>query len=116
MGEQAPRPSGDGQVSGMPDTWPLTAREAADVLGVNERTIRRAIARGNLDAAKHGGAFRIRRDALERYRDQRSGTATPPLRSQSFHPHLIAFPGVGQSAMVPPPRPLTPLIGRDRDL
>jgi non-specific serine/threonine protein kinase len=103
-------------MSGIPDTWPLTARDAAQTLGVSERTIRRAIARGNLDAAKHGGAFRISRDALERYRTERSGTATPPWSSQPFRPQLVAFPGVGQSAMVPPSRPLTPLIGRDRDL
>jgi len=42
-------------VSGVP----VTAREAAAVAGVSERTIRRAIARGDLPAAKHAGAYRI---------------------------------------------------------
>jgi len=38
---------------------PLSAREAAAVAGVSERTIRRAIARGELPAGKHAGAYRI---------------------------------------------------------
>src|SRR5262245_14936396 len=37
-------------VSGAADRWPLSAREAAAVLGVSERTVRRAIARGDLPA------------------------------------------------------------------
>jgi len=38
---------------------PLSAREAAAAAGVSERTIRRAIARGELPAGKHAGAYRI---------------------------------------------------------
>src|SRR4051812_11883722 len=37
-------------VSGLPDSWPCSALEAALMLGVSERTIRRAIARGELVA------------------------------------------------------------------
>ena len=40
-------------------TPPLSAREAAAMAGVSERTIRRAIARGELSAGKHAGAYRI---------------------------------------------------------
>jgi len=40
-------------------TPPLSAREAASVAGVSERTIRRAIARGELPAGKRAGAYRI---------------------------------------------------------
>ena len=46
-------------VSGAADTWPLSAREAAARLGVSERTVRRAIARGELPAARHAGVYRI---------------------------------------------------------
>lgn len=56
----------------------LTAREAARNLGVNERTIRRAIARGELVAVKRQGVYRITPPAL--------GYATPasiPLLTES---------------------------------
>src|SRR5881394_472202 len=38
---------------------PLSAREAAARCGVDERTVRRWIARGRLAADKHGGVFNI---------------------------------------------------------
>ena len=60
-----------GGVSGAADTWPLSAREAATVLGVHERTIRRAVARGDLPATKHAGQYRIAPADLERYRTAR---------------------------------------------
>jgi len=37
----------------------LTATEAAAVLGIHERTVRREIARGALAAEKQSGAYRI---------------------------------------------------------
>ncbi len=46
----------------------LTAKEAADALGVHERTIRRAIQRGDLRAEKRGRSFHIQRDDLESFR------------------------------------------------
>ena len=46
-----------GQAAGAGES--LSAREAAAVLGVNERTVRRAIARGALPAAKRAGVYRI---------------------------------------------------------
>ena len=55
----------------------LTAREAAAELGVHERTIRRAIDRGELPAAKHAGIFRIAPRDLARYRASLPG---PPAR------------------------------------
>jgi excisionase family DNA binding protein len=55
----------------------LSAREAADSLGLHERTIRRAIARGDLRAAKRAGTFVITRDDLDRFRESRA-TASPP--------------------------------------
>jgi excisionase family DNA binding protein len=90
---------------------PLTAREAAAALGLHERTIRRAIRRGELTASKQGGAFQISPRDLALYREvhlTRSRPAAPSLR------------------LLPPPRlkvtggriptPLTNLIGREREV
>ena len=49
----------------------LTAREAAARLGVNERTIRRAIGRGELPATKHAGVCQVTPQDLARYRARR---------------------------------------------
>jgi excisionase family DNA binding protein len=71
----------------------LSAREAARLLGVHERTIRRAIRDGELTATKQGGSFHIHAEDLERYRErrarpvrQRSGTGpqTLPVSPTSF--------------------------------
>src|SRR5262245_5337957 len=50
----------------------LTARQAAARLRLDERTVRRAISRGQLRAAKRAGAFRITLADLERFRAGRS--------------------------------------------
>ena len=59
---------------GVPDAEPqfLTARSAAARLGVSERTIRRAIARGEVRATKLAGSFRITPADLDRYETIRS--------------------------------------------
>lgn len=54
----------------------LSAREAATTLGVSERTIRRAIQKGEIHAFKHAGAFQITPAALETYRRYETGQAT----------------------------------------
>jgi excisionase family DNA binding protein len=66
-------------VSGAADTWPLSARDAAAVLGISERTVRRAIGRGDLVAAKHGGTFRIDPAEVERFgrRNPKSHSMAP---------------------------------------
>ncbi|MBA3528996.1 MAG: helix-turn-helix domain-containing protein, partial [Propionibacteriaceae bacterium] len=111
----------DDDVSGAPDTLrrlsggPLSAREAAASLGVSERTIRRAIARGDLMAVKHAGVFRIASEDLARYSGRRpSDPATPLVRR--VPPHLITFPPRESETSRGLPRPLTSLIGRERDL
>jgi excisionase family DNA binding protein len=60
-----------GLSAGMPNG--LSAREAARLLGVHERTIRRAIRDGELTATKQGGSFHITAEELERYRERRAG-------------------------------------------
>ncbi len=45
----------------------LSARAAAEVCGVSERTVRRWVKSGQLAADKRGSAFRIQRSALEQF-------------------------------------------------
>src|SRR4051812_31081636 len=52
-----------GPVSGV-----VSAQDAALLLGVNERTVRRAIQRGELVARKAGRSFEITQEALDHYR------------------------------------------------
>jgi len=84
------------------DRWPLSARDAAEVIGVNERTIRRAIARGDLIATRHAGVYRIGRAELERY-------LTHPGSRHATRPEPIP----GSAAQLP--NPLTALIGRESE-
>jgi len=77
MNGQSARDSAPG-VSGAADTWPLSARDAAAVLSISERTVRRAIGRGDLVAAKHGGVFRIDPAEVERFERR---TRKPPFTS-----------------------------------
>ncbi|MBA3378945.1 MAG: helix-turn-helix domain-containing protein, partial [Chloroflexia bacterium] len=91
----------------------LSARQAADLLGVNERTIRRAIAHGRLRATKRSGVFRIDKQELDRYRPA-------PFMSRSVserlsHP-LTLLPKAPAQPPYHVPRPLTPLIGREREV
>ncbi len=102
-----------GQVAAPQDT--LSAREAADELGVHERTIRRAISRGDLLAAKEGGVYRIARDDLARYRTQ--SPASIPIAKQASRDSRLILSG-GQSTASPGwvPQAVTPLIGREREV
>jgi predicted ATPase/DNA-binding CsgD family transcriptional regulator len=105
---------GDG--SGASDAWPLSAREAAAAIGVSERTIRRAIARGDLRAVLHAGVYRIASGDLARYRarTKRVDSANPEdLQTPS---HLLPFPEQDTGAATTLLRPRTQLIGREREL
>jgi excisionase family DNA binding protein len=116
MSARSPDPTPDTSMSGAADTWPLSAREAAVMLGVHERTVRRAISRGELVADKHAGTFRITREALDRYRKRRFDPvplAQIPLGSS---PHLIAFPAVARLPASRFPEPLTSLVGREVEI
>jgi excisionase family DNA binding protein len=106
----------DHDVSGTPDTWPLSARDAAALLGVNERTIRRAIARGDLPAARQGGVYRIAAADLDHYRTGRQHTTSRAVSPRRDPPRLIPFPGKDRAITPTLPRPLTTLIGREREI
>jgi excisionase family DNA binding protein len=115
MDERTRKRTADSGLSGPPDSWPITAREAAAALGVSERTIRRAIARGELPATKRGGAYRIAPADLARYREPdrvpvpAASAPRPPLR-------LVPPPAPHREAAWYLPQPLTPLIGREGEV
>ena len=116
MDERTTVGAADGAVSGAADTWPLSAREAAGVLGVSERTVRRAIARGELPASKRAGVYRIASDDLARYRARRRVPAPPPVRTLPDPPRPFPLPRRADETVPALPRPLTPLIGREREV
>src|SRR5262245_65326243 len=84
----------------FPDSGPgsgaLSAREVAALLGLHERTVRRAIRDGRLVATKHGRAFIITPKALNQYRntyEQTDRAAWPSPR-----PTLTLLPAPGERA------------------
>lgn len=64
---------------------PISVREAAGALGVDERAVRMMAASGELDAVKRGNAWWLDRRAVERRRRRRSGPGRPlaPLMAWS---------------------------------
>jgi excisionase family DNA binding protein len=104
----------------------VTARAAAAILGVNERTVRRAIARGELPAAKRGRAFQIAPAALEGYRLRnrlRLPDSPPPLAfaiaarlPPPSSPGLVAVPRTPPAPVSLLPAPLTRFIGREHEI
>lgn len=107
-----------GEVSGV-----VSAQAAAALLGVNERTIRRAIQRGELPASKIGKSFAITPEALSAYRRRQLpkapvGTApileVLPYEPSPATPLTLLPPPERQHA--PVPSPLTPFVGRTREI
>ena len=85
----------------------LNAHEAASKLGLNERTIRRAIHRGSLKATKRGRQFLVDPSDLARFQTARSSSTSPKPESgprllpHRFQPRLTlpALPGL-QTSMI----------------
>ncbi len=102
----------------------FSATDAAASLGVNERTIRRAIARGELAATKHGRSFAITLESLDRYRARhdrfRGRGVAPSAESQPTTfptpPPLMALPRRDRASPTNLPVPLTRFIGREREI
>ena len=96
----------------------VSARDAALALGLSERTIRRAIARGELMASKQGRAFHITAEALARYRTRLSG-----VEQLDAPVTVVRFPEPATPFVLtaPPPllrilpAPLSRFVGRDRE-
>lgn len=112
--QAADRTADTGQAGGSADL--LSATMAADLLGVNERTIRRAIARGDLPATKRSGVYQIARGDLTAYRRGLRSPVTSPSRAPRDLPRLIPFPRRERPAPPPLPQPRSKLIGREREL
>jgi excisionase family DNA binding protein len=94
----------------------LSATAAAALLGVSQRTVRRAIARGDLPAAKHAGIYRIAPVDLARYRaGDRSPFGFIPVREAAL-PRRFPVPGQDNALASTLPQSLTPLTGREREL
>src|SRR5215203_884071 len=100
-------------VSADADSWPLSARDAAALLDVSDRTVRRAIARGELRAATHAGVYRISQDDLADYREHRRLGGPRSLTLPAAPLRLVPRPEPIDDALPGLPRPLTPLIGRE---
>ncbi len=123
MNDTANVDRGDGETRPPDVRGPLdgmSARDAAVRLGLSERTIRRAIARGELVAVKQGASFRIAAADLERYaaRAKRRGTPPPPDRrvdAPSAAPRLVALPAPAREAAVLP-EPLSSFVGRRAEI
>ncbi|MBA3276424.1 MAG: helix-turn-helix domain-containing protein, partial [Chloroflexia bacterium] len=113
MSDQSQNRTTDRNLSGAPDNGPLSAREAAELLGLAERTIRRAVGAGVLAATKRAGVYRIEPEELARYQRQRGRGRD--VSSDHIHPrptYLIALPGGRQRSASILPRSLVPMIGR----
>ncbi|HEY7035746.1 MAG TPA: LuxR C-terminal-related transcriptional regulator [Thermomicrobiales bacterium] len=96
----------------------LTARAAAAELGVSERTVRRAIARGDLPATKYAGTYRIAPAEIEPLRRRLTAPTRiprPPTPSRR-EPELASIAALSAFRPAPLPVPLTPLIGRGREI
>jgi non-specific serine/threonine protein kinase len=111
----APWTPDGGADAGDAAEW-LSASTAAAALGVSQRTVRRAIARGALPAAKHAGVYRIAPADLEGYRARRRTAAQPRTCTDGSLPRLIPFPARDPIAAPALARPRSPLIGREREL
>jgi excisionase family DNA binding protein len=130
--QQAAQVASEREASWLPDidrvSAVVSASEAATALGVNERTIRRAIQRGELLATKHGRSFQITREALDEFRTRRDQQRQGPPRlrlvesiaadtdlapSEPAPIPLVDTAVIGRIAL---PAPLTPFIGRAREV
>lgn len=107
----------------------MTAQAAAARLGVHERTIRRAITRGDLRAAKRGGVFQISQSDLNHFQVQRERHRARGLNADAVvDPQRETTPEQGNTSSsdqfpshVPAlsrslPTPLTSLVGREREI
>jgi excisionase family DNA binding protein len=87
--------------SGEPQTL-LTTREAGRVLGISDRSVRRAVTEGRLRAVRRGAVYRIRPTDVERFAAQRA----TPLNTTTLE----------TSPPAPPRRAASRFIGRVLEL
>jgi len=76
----------------------LSARQAANVCGVSERTIRNWVRAGKLSAAKSAGTFRIDRDQLDQVLAESARTSATAERNGANFADFPQTPSAEQSA------------------
>ena len=124
MDEQTTHGIADTLLSGAADNGPYSAREAAAMLGISERTVRRTIARGELVASKRAGVFRITPDALAQYCGRNGKSRSPigvptwstPARKPISTPRLLRLVEQTDGPAFVQPQPLTTFLGREREI
>ncbi len=98
----------------------MTAQEAAAHVGVNERTIRRAISSGALVAEKQHGVFAIAQPQLEAWHQQRARKMYPRTQEKSAEATVTegnpASGGKAKASKGHLPRPSTSLISREDEV
>ncbi len=87
----------------------LSTGEAAPELGITERTVRRAIARGELTAVRRFGVYRIASQELARFAAQLELSTTPQPVARVT---ILASP---DQSFAPLPAPLSSFIGRESE-
>jgi excisionase family DNA binding protein len=102
-------------------TGPLTTRDVARLLGLSERSVRRAITRGELAASKQRGRLVITTEALEDFRHRHSATRPVSERPQlTLVPKpaapVVPFPGARHPSADTLPTPLTRFVGRETEM
>jgi non-specific serine/threonine protein kinase len=91
---------------------PMSAKQAAAHIGVSERTVRRAIERGELIATKVSGVFRVTAADLAAYCARHKHAPSAPVTA------ITPVATVSPVATVAPPLPSPPskLVGREREI
>jgi non-specific serine/threonine protein kinase len=94
----------------------LSACAAAAALGVSQRTVRRAIARGELPAVKRAGVFEIAAADVERFRARQRTIGERGIQPLQTLTRLTLLPEPATETSLALPSFLTPLIGRERQV
>jgi predicted ATPase/DNA-binding CsgD family transcriptional regulator len=115
MSERADGQPLDGGQTADPEAV-LSSHEAASILGVTERTVRRAITSGALPATKRSGVYQLLPVDVARYQALLQPSISPRARTRPEPARLIPFPGRESHATANPPRLLPSLIGREREI
>lgn len=89
----------------------LSTSEAASALGLTERTVRRAIARGELAAVRRGSSYRINSEELARYSARVERSSTPKSAARMT---LLPIPEPPH-VPAPLPAPLSSFVGRESE-
>jgi hypothetical protein len=72
---------------------PISVRDAADALGVNERAVRFMASAGDIEAVKRGNVWWLDRGSVERRRRQEPGRGRPLSPSMAWTVLLLASDG-----------------------